>query len=156
MDDTPSGSDLPSSRAQDSPSGGDDLRAQRWRQHRPPGLMNTLGPLLGRGGAGGRSFGLQIDDRHLNPAGVAHGGTIAALLDQALSTIAWEANGRSPCFTVQLNVSFVSAARPGDTLEATGTITHQSGSLIFLDGTLHAGETLIATAQAIMKRMTSC
>lgn len=132
----------------------EDPRLPRWREHRPPGLMTTLGPLLSRGGAAGRCFGLRLDERHLNPAGAAHGGTVAALLDQVLSTIAWEANGRNPCVTVQLNVSFVRAAQAGDTLEANGTITHQSGSLIFLDGTLRAGDALVATAQAIMKRMT--
>lgn len=124
-----------------------------WREHHPSGLMSALGPLLSRREATGWVYGLHVDDRHLNQAGMVHGGTLTALLDHALSTIAWEHAGKTSCVTVQLNTSFLRSAKPGQTLSARGVVTHGSGSMLFLDGTLHADDELIATGQAIMKRL---
>lgn len=124
-----------------------------WREHYPSGLMATLGPLLSRREGDGWMYGLQLDERHLNQAGIVHGGTITTLLDHALSTIAWQHAGKTACVTVQLNTSFLRGAQPGQLLTARGTVTHSSGSMLFLDGTLHADEQLIATAQAVMKRL---
>lgn len=129
------------------------IDAPSWREHRPSGLMSTLGPLLSRREADGWAYGLNLDARHLNQAGIVHGGTLTALMDHALSTIAWEHAGKVACVTVQLNTSFVRAAQAGQTLVARGAVTHGSGSLLFLDGTLHAGDMLVATAQAVMKRL---
>lgn len=127
--------------------------AAAWREHRPPGLMSTLGPLLSRRETEGWAYGLRLDSRHLNQAGIVHGGTLTALMDHALSTIAWEHAGKAPCLTVQLNTSFLRAARAGQLMVARGTVTHSSGSMLFLDGSLHADEVLAATAQAVMKRL---
>ena len=124
-----------------------------WREHHPPGLMSALGPLLSRREGDAWVYGLQLDSRHLNQAGIVHGGTITALLDHALSTIAWDYSGKVPCVTVQLNTSFLRAAKPGALLEARGVVTHSSGSLLFLDGSLRAHTLSIATAQAVMKRL---
>jgi len=115
--------------------------------------MSALGPLLSRREGEGWAYGLRIDSRHLNQAGIVHGGTLTALMDQALSTIAWEHAGKTPCLTVQLNTSFLRAARAGQTLSARGTVTHGSGSMLFLDGSIHADDVLVATGQAIMKRL---
>lgn len=124
-----------------------------WREHLPPGLLTTLGPLLSRREADTWAYGLRLDSRHLNQAGIVHGGTLTALIDHALSTIAWEHAGKTPCLTVQLSTSFLRAAQTGQTLVARGKVTHGSGSMLFLDGTLHADEQLVATAQAVMKRL---
>jgi len=126
---------------------------QPWREHQPPGLMNTLGPLLSRREGDGWAYGLRIDERHLNPAGMVHGGTLTALMDHALSAIAWSGNDKAPCVTVQLNMNFLSAARAGATLVARGRITQQGGSLIFMEGSVHDGGACMATAQAVMKRL---
>ncbi|NYT24579.1 PaaI family thioesterase [Alcaligenaceae bacterium] len=130
-----------------------DSSSQGWREHHPRGLMGTIGPLLSRQEEQGRAFAFQIDERHLNLVGVVHGGTVTALVDQAISTVAWEHNGRSPCLTVQLNMTFLRATSPGETLVARGRVTHQTGSMLFLEGEVRAGDALVATAQAIMKRV---
>lgn len=131
------------------------LDSAPWREHQPPGLMSALGPLLSRREGDGWAYGLRIDARHLNQAGIVHGGALTALLDQALSTIAWEHAGKSPCLTVQLNTSFLRAARAGQLLSARGAVTHGSGSMLFLQGSIHADEVLIATGQAIMRRVST-
>jgi uncharacterized protein (TIGR00369 family) len=124
-----------------------------WRAHHPSGLMSTLGPLLSRREGDGWAYALRIDARHLNQAGIVHGGTLGALMDQALSAIAWQAAEKTACVTVQLNMSFQSAVPPGALLIARGHITHRSGSMFFLQGTLHHEAATVATAQAVMKRV---
>lgn len=125
----------------------------QWRQHQLPGLMGTLGPLLSRRDASGRCYGLALDARHLNQAGVTHGGTLASLLDQALSALAWEHAGRIPCVTVQFGMQCLRPSQAGQTLVATGRVTHETGSLLFLSGEIHADDVIVATAQAVMKRV---
>ncbi|HLT98295.1 MAG TPA: PaaI family thioesterase [Burkholderiaceae bacterium] len=127
--------------------------APLWREHQPAGLMSTLGPLLSRREGDSWVYGLRLDERHLNLAGIVHGGTFTTLLDHAISTIAWERSGKQACVTVQLNTSFMKPARAGQLLAARAQLHHASGSMLFLDATLHADEVLVATAQAVMKRL---
>lgn len=115
--------------------------------------MGCLGPMLTRREPQGWAYGLKLRADHLNQAGVAHGGTLTTLLDQALSAIAWQQSNKQPCVTLQLNTSFLQAARLHQQLIARGSITHTTGALLFMTGTLHADDQLIATAQAIMKRL---
>lgn len=124
-----------------------------WRSHELPGLMGTLGPMLTRREDDAWAYALRIHDGHLNQAGAVHGGTITTLADQAISAIAWAQAGKVPCVTVQLNISFLGPATVGQLLVARGRISREAGSLLFLDGTVHANDTLIATAQAVMKRL---
>ena len=126
-----------------------------WREHHPPGLMAALGPLLSRPEGDSWVYGLALDSRHLNPGGIVHGGTLTALMDHALSTLAWAHSDKTPCVTVQLNTSFLRAAKAGQVLSARGKVTHSTGSMLFLDGTLHIDDVLIATGQAVMKRLTT-
>ncbi|NYT60843.1 PaaI family thioesterase [Alcaligenaceae bacterium] len=123
-----------------------------WRPHDQPGLMGTLGPLLARREGDQWAYAIRVRNEHLNLAEVVHGGTLTALIDHALGTIAWNSAGKVPCVTVQLNVNFLGSSRLGQLLIARGKISHEAGSLTFLDGTLHADDTLVGTAQAIMKR----
>ncbi|PLC51462.1 phenylacetic acid degradation protein [Pollutimonas subterranea] len=115
--------------------------------------MGVLGPLLTRRDGDQWAYAIRVRDEHLNQAQVVHGGTITALMDHALSTIAWDRAGRVPCVTVQLNVNFLGTSRAGQLLVARGKVSHEAGSLLFLDGTLHADDILVSTAQAIMKRL---
>jgi uncharacterized protein (TIGR00369 family) len=122
-----------------------------WRRHDVPGLMGALGPLLSRREQDGWTYALEVREAHLNQAGIVHGGTVAALLDHALSTIAWSHVGKVPCVTVQLNVSFSGSSRAGQLLIARGRVDRETGTLLFLTGSVYADDTLVGTAQAVMK-----
>lgn len=129
------------------------LQGQGWKPYTLPGHMGQLGPLWickGRGDDPWR-FGLQLEARHLNPQGVVHGGVSMALLDQAVSTVAWEAGGRKPCVTVQLDTQFIAALREGDLAVATVHLMERTSSLVFARAELHVGARLAASAQAILK-----
>ncbi|MPN21470.1 hypothetical protein SDC9_168850 [bioreactor metagenome] len=72
-----------------------------------------------------------------------------------MSGVAWEASGRQPCLTVQLDTHFVAAVAPGQFAEVRVKLNHRSRSLMFLYGEMTANGTLVATAQAVMKVMAS-
>lgn len=124
-----------------------------WREHHLPGLLGVLGPLLSKREGDHWIYGLRIRKDHLNQANIVHGGTVTALMDQALSTVGWSHANKTPCVTVQLNVSFLGSAAEGDLLIASGRIVRATGSLLFADGTITVNDSVIATAQGILKRI---
>jgi len=127
-----------------------DPASDGWTPRTLPGFAGLVGPLWTRREADGWAYAILVEDRHANPAGLAHGGLVSTLADHALSVVAWEANARRPCITVALDVRFLVPARPGDLLVARGRVVRQTGSLAFLDGRVSVGDVDIATATAIM------
>jgi uncharacterized protein (TIGR00369 family) len=121
-----------------------------WTPRTLPGFAGLIGPLWTRRDEQGWAYAVLIEERHANPAGVAHGGLISTLADHALSVIAWEANARRPCITVALDVRFLAPARPGDLVVARGRVVRQTGSLAFVEGRLTVADLEIATASAIL------
>jgi len=122
-----------------------------WKTRALPGFFGTVGPMWTKKEAGVWAYAFLADERHLNPAGIVHGGMLCTLLDHGLSAIAWEANGRKPCVTVAFDVQFLASARPGDFVVARGEIVRQTSSLVFMRGALSVGVEAIATATAILK-----
>ncbi len=130
---------------------GDALRASGWRQRSLPGFAGLIGPLWTRKEERAWAYGVLATDSHTNPSGLVHGGLLTALLDHALSSIAWEALERRPCVTVQLDTHFLSAARAGQFLEARGHVVRATSSLVFMQGNVSAEGVQIATACALLK-----
>ncbi|MCA1337113.1 PaaI family thioesterase [Pseudooceanicola marinus] len=123
-----------------------------WRPMRIDGLIGLIGPLLRPDPRDDTPrYALQTDARHANALGVIHGGTLTALLDQAIALLAWEAAERQPTVTVQMDTRFLDAARPGDLLIARPRIRRQTRSLLFLDAELTVGDRPVADATAVMK-----
>lgn len=125
--------------------------ATDWREIKPVGLMGTIGPLLSKRDGAKWRYGLQTDDRHTNFVGIVHGGTIAAIVDQAMSLVGWEAAERQPLVTVHMDTTFLSAAKPGDFLEVDAVLQDKKGSLVFMEANVTSGDRLIAKATGIMK-----
>lgn len=129
------------------------LLAQGWK-HYPqlPGHMGHIGPLWMRKTEGGSyAYGLLIAPHHLNPAGVAHGGVLMTLADQAISTAAWHACGKQNCLTLQLDSQFVASVALGEFVQADVDITHQTGGMVFVRSLLSVGGRNVLVAQGIMK-----
>jgi uncharacterized protein (TIGR00369 family) len=127
------------------------LRASGWRQRSLPGFAGLIGPLWTRKEEHAWAYGVLATDDHTNPSGVVHGGVLTALLDHALSSIAWEALERHPCVTVQIDTHFLFAARPGQFLEARGHVVRATSSLVFMQGNVSVDGVQIATACALLK-----
>ena len=127
-----------------------DPAREGWTPRTLPGFAGLVGPLWTRREGDGWAYAILVEDRHSNPAGLAHGGLVSTLADHALSVVAWEANARRPCITVALDVRFLAPARPGDLVVARGRVVRQTGSLAFLEGRVSVGDVDVATATAIM------
>ncbi|MNW00850.1 Thioesterase superfamily protein [compost metagenome] len=89
--------------------------------------------------------------QHLNPARLLHGGALLTLMDHALSTIAWQAAGRQPCLTLQLDRHFLTGVGEGAFVEVRARITRRTRSLLFLQGLASVEDAPVLQAQAIMK-----
>lgn len=129
----------------------DRLKEQNWKCRRLGGFMGQAGPLWTRREGEAWVYGLLVEDQHLNPAGVVHGGALCTLIDHVLSTVAWEACERTACVTVQLDTHFLSEVHPGDFAQARGTVTARTGSLVFMDGQIQVEGRMVLTARAVMK-----
>lgn len=81
-------------------------------------LMALIGGELGAWEEGRVVMSIKLEDRHMNPGGVVHGGVLTTLMDKATAhTIATVRGLEARFATVDMNVSFISGARPGDELQ---------------------------------------
>ena len=122
-----------------------------WKMRAIQGFIAHAGPLWARRECDGWAYGFAISTQHLNPVGVVHGGALLTLVDHAMSTVAWEAAGRVPCVTLQLDSHFAAPVLAGQFVEARAQVARRTGSLIFMRGDLRVGDSLVLGAQALMK-----
>ncbi len=87
--------------------------------------------------------------RHQNIQGVIHGSVSMAVLDTAMGhALDSLLEPGQFCSTTQISLQYLRAARPGETLEAVGSVTHRGRSVAFLEGELrNAQGDLLARAQ---------
>ncbi|MFI1917481.1 PaaI family thioesterase [Nocardia sp. NPDC020380] len=88
-----------------------------------------------------------MDLRHQGAPGVAHGGIVAAALDEASGAVLIPL--QQPAVTVKLEVDFRSPARLDAELTVTSSLTAREGRKFFIDTVLTDGDTVIATGRAI-------
>lgn len=97
-------------------------------------------------------FRARVQDIHLNPGGITHGGFIMSLLDSGMGTAAHRALGEhSRAATISFDVKFISASRTGDLLMGTAKVLKKTRSLVFMQGEMRCGGQIIATAEGIWK-----
>jgi uncharacterized protein (TIGR00369 family) len=86
-----------------------------------------------------------VDERHLHPGGLAHGGTWVALSD---TVAAWQTLRHLPpgydFTTVEMKLNVFAAAAPGDELIATATHLHGGRSTHVIEVRIELGEKLAA------------
>ncbi|TPG59047.1 PaaI family thioesterase [Roseomonas nepalensis] len=128
-----------------------DPAAEGWSPRPPQGFTGLTGPLWSRPGGDGWAYGVLADERHANGHGIVHGGMLVTLLDNTLGITVSHATGRRPGVTMQLNTQFLSAARPGEFLEARGEVLRLAHSVAFVRGTIHVGDRLVAAGDGVWK-----
>ena len=131
------------------------LQAAGWKLRTLPGFIGAVGPLWTRRDGDSWAYGLLATSAHLNPVQLVHGGLLATLADHALSALAWEAVGRKPCVTVQLDTHYLASARAGQLLEARGRVVRVTSSLVFMQGQVSVGERELVTAVSVLKILSS-
>lgn len=94
-----------------------------------------IGIERGDWGSGKSSVILNIESKHCNKGGVAHGGLYTMMLDMALGGALVSILPKQEwCATTQLSISFISAARPGEKITAHGNVVKRGKNVAHLDG----------------------
>ena len=92
------------------------------------------------------------EPRHTNGYGLVHGGMMSAFLDGTMSQAVRRATGKSGV-TVQLSLSYLHMARPGDWIIAEANVVRASRDLAFLEGRVSVGDRDVVKATAVFKLM---
>ena len=95
--------------------------------------------------------GMPFNEIHVGGNNRGHGGVLLTLLDEALGMNAAIYKGDLPVVTLSLQTSFIAATEPGHFLMATGTVTHATHSVAFVEGKAWCGDTLVGTANGVWK-----
>ena len=86
-------------------------------------------------GTGSSSVSVEITAKHCNKGGVAHGGLYTMMLDMALGGSLVSILPKAEwCATTSLNVSFISAARPGEKIIAVGNVVKRGQNVAHIKG----------------------
>ncbi len=93
------------------------------------------------------------EPRHMNGGGFMHGGCFLTFADFACFSIAEELTS-GPSVTVNLSGDFLSAAKVGDVMEATGEVTRAGGRLIYVRGMITANGKPALSFTSVITRVT--
>tara|TARA_Y100000590_G_scaffold292793_1_gene329662 strand:- start:2541 stop:2960 length:420 start_codon:yes stop_codon:yes gene_type:complete len=117
-----------------------------------PGFMKHNGGLLFKTISEREyEFKAKINENHLNAAGIAHGGFIAALVDAGAGTAAHRSAEKSPCVTISLELKFISPIKLAQEVIGKVKIQKKTKSMIFLTCELTAEKKITATASGVWK-----
>ncbi len=115
------------------------------------GFPVQVGTFYGRQAESGWRYGFVAEERHLNIGGVVHGGMLMTFMDDILGMSVWEAAGRKPVSTIQLNNRFVSPARLGEFVECVPRLERLARSVAFIRGELLVGDRLVMASDGVWK-----
>ena len=117
-----------------------------------PGFMKHNGGVLFRTISETEyEFKANINENHLNAAGITHGGYLSALIDAGSGTAAHRAAGNIPCVTISLDLKFIDVSKENDEIIGTTKILKKTNTLIFLFCELKCKNKIITSASGIWK-----
>ena len=115
-------------------------------------FIEANGPLYGRMDGERFVLGFLCEERHCNPMMACHGGMLATLADMLLLLGAnIQAKLGQFLLTVSLDIDFVGPVKAGDWLEGRAEVLRAGKSLIFTEGRLSVGDTVVARVNAVLK-----
>jgi acyl-coenzyme A thioesterase 13 len=113
-------------------------------------FMDMLGPIYVKSVGRSRIVALRIAEKHLNNAGIAHGGMLVTLADSALGiNISYHEDPPRRMVTVNLSTDFLQPARLGDWLEAHVTVQRVGMHLAFASCDLKCGQKQVLRASGV-------
>jgi uncharacterized protein (TIGR00369 family) len=110
-----------------------------------------VGPMFNNADETARRFAFRVDARHVNRRGVLHGGMAMTFADMTLGHAVWEAVGKAPCVTLNMQTQFLQPAREGDLVEVVPEILRRTRALVFARGDFKVGAQTILTAGSVWK-----
>jgi len=93
--------------------------------------------------------GVRVEPRHLNAAGIAHGGFLATMMDSTFGNTLGHLGRRG--FTVRLVTDYVGPAKRGDWLEGRARVVRATQTLAFLEGELTVDGRVVLAGQAVFR-----
>jgi len=97
-------------------------------------------------------LGFLCAPRHCNPMMACHGGMLATLGDMLLLLGANIQTGLGQfLLTVSLDIDFISPVKAGDWLEGRAEVLRAGKSLLFTEGRMTVGDTVVARVNAVLK-----
>jgi acyl-coenzyme A thioesterase PaaI-like protein len=79
--------------------------------------------------------------------GRAHGGIIAALLDETMGVV--HVLNEALAYTAQLDIKYIAPTPIGETITARAWLARREGRKLFIEASLHAGDLKLASAAAL-------
>jgi uncharacterized protein (TIGR00369 family) len=128
-----------------------DLAAAGWKAMPAEDYPALIGPFLARREGDGWRYGFVAEQRHLNKGGVVHGGMLVSFADDALGATVFEAVGRQPVTTVQLNTQFIAPVRLGELAEMRAEVLRRTRTVVFVRGVLEVGGRAVVHADGVWK-----
>ena len=91
------------------------------------------GPLFARLVEGRLQLGFRVEQRHVNPLGICHGGMLATLADMVIPCAAMYRPGQERRFlpTISLQVDYMGAAPLGAWVEGEGEVLRTTRNMLF-------------------------
>lgn len=119
-------------------------------------LTEPWEPLYARQTEGTVQLAVALRRVHCNSRGLAHGGLIAALADNAMGLSAvTTARAARPdqagAVTVNLSLDFIDSARPGEWLEVIPRVLKCGQSLAFVECRVQCGDRVVARGNATFR-----
>lgn len=93
-------------------------------------LMRWLNPTLLKAEEGQLEFSYLIREEMTNPMGILHGGTTAAIIDDAIGAAVYSLGNTHAYTTVNLAIDYFSAAKAGDTIFAKTSIVKRGNKIM--------------------------
>lgn len=111
------------------------------------------GPLYVKCGAKKAVFGFRVDERHLNPRDVVHGGWMTSFVDVAMAQSAlYELGVVALTPTIHLDADFLAPIYPGAWVECDVTLVKSTRTMNFVEATCYAdGETVLRSSAIYRK-----
>lgn len=113
---------------------------------------DDIGPFYYKKTDTGLQMGFIARQKNCNGLGTVHGGVLMCFADYAATMLALS-GVRENCATISFTSDFMSGAKLGDWVEASGVVVKRTGSLTFLRGQLQVGDELVMSFQAVMRRL---
>ena len=125
------------------------LESTGWSRMSVSNFSDLVGPVWQRGAE--PRFAFIVDTKHDNSLGRSHGGMIMTFCDDGMGVTARIPHGGVPLFTIEFGCRFISGPKRGELVELRCEIVKATRSLIFMRGTCHVGDRVIATCDGIWK-----
>ena len=121
-----------------------------WRDIQGGGFNDHIGPVrFAQVGQEEYHFALQLEDRHMNSIGVAHGGLTMSVADAGMGTSAFTAAGQKAVATIDFECDFLAPAKNGQMLHGQAKVVRKAREFLFLQGDLYADTRHVLRASGI-------